>query len=382
MRKLRTLLLTLAAVGLLASTSYAVPLAAEHLDVAELVAGEGETRAAGTGEQDGDGTGETGEPEPRTAATLAPKSDPIRPDRLLGPGDEGMKVRELQHRLFQLAWFPERTTGTYDAATKEAVTGFQDKRGVEADGVVDRATWRNLLQMSEQPTQDQMRNNWKPGPTLLGPGASGEEVRDLQARLVQTAWLDEVTGDYTLDTTAAVRGFQEKRRIPVTGEVDERTRDRLVAMTHEPSWAELHPEEAAEQAAEQAEAAGAGHLDPRCLTGRALCIDKTTNSLSWVVDGQVLQTVDVRFGSDELPTREGAFSVFHKSRDHVSSLYDTSMPFALFFSGGQAVHFSPDFAANGYSGASHGCVNVRDYDAMAGLFDQVQHGDKVIVHRS
>lgn len=36
-------------------------------------------------------------------------------------------------------------------------------------------------------------------------------------------------------------------------------------------------------------------------------------------------------------------------------------------SGGQAVHCSPDFAANGYHGASHGCVNVRDYRAMSSL---------------
>ena len=48
------------------------------------------------------------------------------------------------------------------------------------------------------------------------------------------------------------------------------------------------------------------------------------------------------------------------------------MPFAMFFSGGQAVHYSPDFAAVGYNGASHGCVNVRDYDGIAWLFDQVQ----------
>ncbi len=94
-------------------------------------------------------------------------------------------------------------------------------------------------------------------------------------------------------------------------------------------------------------------------------MDKSTNSLRWVVDGKVISTFDVRFGSDELPTREGAFTVFSKSRDHVSSLYDTSMPFAMFFSGGQAVHYSPDFAATGYNGASHGCVNVRDYDGMA-----------------
>jgi lipoprotein-anchoring transpeptidase ErfK/SrfK len=58
------------------------------------------------------------------------------------------------------------------------------------------------------------------------------------------------------------------------------------------------------------------------------------------------------------------------------------MPFAMFFSGGQAVHYSSDFAARGYAGASHGCVNVRDYDAVAGLYDQVQVGDEVVVYWS
>ena len=92
--------------------------------------------------------------------------------------------------------------------------------------------------------------------------------------------------------------------------------------------------------------------------------------------------MEVRFGSDELPTREGAFAVFRKSRDHVSSLYDTSMPYAMFFSGGQAVHYSPDFAANGYAGSSHGCVNIRDRAAMASLFDEVRVGDAVVVYWS
>ena len=100
------------------------------------------------------------------------------------------------------------------------------------------------------------------------------------------------------------------------------------------------------------------------------------------VDSQVQRTVDVRFGAEYTPTREGAFSVQFKSRDHVSSLYGSSMPFAMFFSGGQAVHYSSDFAARGYYGASHGCVNVRDYDAIAWLFDQVDVGDPVVVYRS
>jgi lipoprotein-anchoring transpeptidase ErfK/SrfK len=213
-----------------------------------------------------------------------------------------------------------------------------------------------------------------PGPALLSPGDDGDDVRRLQARLRQIDWFQQdVTGTYGDVTRVAVEGFQAKREIPVTGEVDQRTMDRLVAMTSEPTAAEL---------ANQTGGNTPGALDAGCRTGRVLCVDKSSQTLRWVVDGQVQLTVDVRFGSDELPTREGTFSVFTKSRDHVSSLYDTSMPFAMFFSGGQAVHYSPDFAANGYNGASHGCVNVRDYDAISGLFDQVQVGDRVIVYRS
>jgi peptidoglycan hydrolase-like protein with peptidoglycan-binding domain len=226
--------------------------------------------------------------------------------------------------------------------------------------------------MTEEPTHDQMFNILHPGPALFAAGDRGSEVRDLQARLVSIAWLfGDVTGTYDAETVAAVKGFQAKRQIPVTGEVDQRTLDRLHAMTAQPTYEQMQNIEPK-----------LGALDPRCRTGRALCVDKSTNSLRWVVDGDVQATYDVRFGSDELPTREGAFTVFNKSRDHVSSLYDTSMPFAMFFSGGQAVHYSPDFAANGYSGASHGCVNVRDYAGIAALFDQVQIGDKVIVYWS
>ena len=213
-----------------------------------------------------------------------------------------------------------------------------------------------------------------PGPALLEPGDESAEVKDLQARLKQIDWFEgDVTGFYGEVTTEAVRGFQAKREIPVTGEVDQRTMNRLHGMTTEPTQAEL-----TNQLGDNVP----GALDPRCTTGRALCVDKSSRTLRWVVDGHVQKTVDVRFGSEYTPTREGAFSVTYKDSDHVSSLYDSAMPFSMFFSGGQAVHYSSDFAAVGYNGASHGCVNVRDYDGIAWLFDQVQVGDKVIVYWS
>ncbi len=211
----------------------------------------------------------------------------------------------------------------------------------------------------------------EPGRTLLAKGDSGMKVRNLQARLAALAWyFSRPDGQYDAETVEAVRGFQEKRRIPVTGDVDQRTLDRLHAMTGEPSRDAMGLHNVP------------GPLDQRCRTGRVLCIDKTSRTLRWVVDGKVLRTVDVRFGSSYTPTRDGVFSVYLKSRDHVSRLYDSAMPFAMFFSGGQAVHYSSDFAAAGYGGASHGCVNVRDYDAVAWLYDQVQVGDEVLVYWS
>ncbi|HWJ81919.1 MAG TPA: L,D-transpeptidase family protein [Nocardioides sp.] len=218
------------------------------------------------------------------------------------------------------------------------------------------------------------RHALKPGPALLSPGDEGDDVRELQARLAQIDWFDAgVTGYYGDITEAAVRGFQAKRQIPVTGEVDQRTLDRLDAMTTEPTAAELDG---------TASTNTPGALDPRCTTGRVLCVDKTSSTLRWVVDGQVLKTVDVRFGASYSPTREGEFHVYYKDIDHVSHLYGSSMPFAMFFSGGQAVHYSSDFAAVGYNGASHGCVNVRDYDGVAWLYDHVRVGDAVVVYWS
>ncbi len=117
------------------------------------------------------------------------------------------------------------------------------------------------------------------------------------------------------------------------------------------------------------------------MTGRVICISKRSDTLAWMVDGRVVSAMDVRFGSQYTPTREGTFAITFKSRHHVSTLYHSPMPYAMFFSGGQAVHYSSDFAARGYSGASHGCVNVRDKRKIAALFAAAKKGTKVVVHR-
>ncbi|OIJ64228.1 hypothetical protein WN71_030075 [Streptomyces mangrovisoli] len=206
---------------------------------------------------------------------------------------------------------------------------------------------------------------------LWSRGDSGKGVRELQARLRQVGWLfDGPTGSYDDLTEDAVKGFQGKRGLPRTGRTDTVTWQRLLKMTHTPGKWELY----------LMGGQPAGAPDARCLSGRVLCIDKTTRTLRWMIDGRTVSTMSVRFGAQYTPTREGVFHVYWKSLHHVSTLYNSPMPYAMFFSGGQAVHYSYDFAARGYAGGSHGCVNVRDQAAVSRLFDQVRVGDKVVVY--
>ncbi|GHH77772.1 lipoprotein [Streptomyces sulfonofaciens] len=205
---------------------------------------------------------------------------------------------------------------------------------------------------------------------VMAEGTRSGRVRELQARLRVLSYFDRSpTGYYGTVTAAAVSAFQGAHGLSRTGGTDSATWQRLLSLTHAPTHDELYPPTALP----------VGSPDARCLTGRVLCIDKESRTLSWMVDGRVLSSMDVRFGSEYAPTREGAFKIFWKSRHHVSTIYDTPMPYAMFFSGGQAVHYSADFAARGYAGASHGCVNVRDKQRIAALFDEVRTGDKVIV---
>ncbi|WP_406061468.1 L,D-transpeptidase family protein [Streptomyces sp. NBC_01077] len=206
---------------------------------------------------------------------------------------------------------------------------------------------------------------------LMGDGDESEQVRELQARLRQLGHFDRApTGFYGTMTAGSVKAFQKKQGLSRTGSVDEATWQRLLGASRKPTADELKPSTTNKL----------DTPDARCMTGRVLCISKESRTLAWMIDGKVVSSMDVRFGSENTPTREGTFTVERKVRQDWSRLYHTPMPLSMYFSRGQAVHYSADFAARGYNGASHGCVNVRDRAKLTTLFDQVKVGDKVVVH--
>ena len=162
------------------------------------------------------------------------------------------------------------------------------------------------------------------------------------------------------DTTeAAVKKFQVKFFLKSTGVIDKTTWKKLSSI-----------------------AGTIGKLPTHCTEVTAVCADKTQKIVRYVVKGKVVMTTDARFGLPGTPTGEGTFRVHEKAFDHTSSKFHTWMPRAMFFNGGQAVHFSPYFLRDGYYGGSHGCINIRDMAKVTWLFDHVSMGTRVYVYWS
>ncbi|WP_307813259.1 peptidoglycan-binding protein [Streptomyces sp. N35] len=330
----------------------------------------GDQAATAANEVAADRTPSSGQTEPSEKPSAKEKETE---EVVLEPGDNSDEVRELQARLVQVEHLKAVPNGNYGPATEGAVAEYQAAQKLEVTGIVTTSTWKKLTSQTKAPTRDELF----PKKQVLGHGDNSDQVRELQARLKQLGhFKDKPTGFYGDVTLTSVKAYQQAAGLEVTGTVFEDTWEKLKSQTRTPTQDELKPPvELPTVDASKAD------LDDRCLTGRVLCISKTSKKLAWVIDGKVHKLLDVRFGAKGYETREGVFSVYWKSRDHVSTLYDSAMPFAMFFDGGQAVHYSENFAQNGYTGGSYGCVNVRDYEGIKWLFDnQVKTGDKVVIH--
>ncbi len=189
-------------------------------------------------------------------------------------------------------------------------------------------------------------------------GVRQYSVLVLQNRLKWLGYpITDKPGYYQRSTERAITRFQSKFFLNTSGVVTRSTWTKVVSVSGR-----------------------VNALPSACRTRTSLCIDKRAKVLRYVRNGTVLTTLDARFGTSSTPTPNGTFRVYRKSRDHYSSLYGSWMPYAMFFRGGVAVHYSPYFAADGYYGGSHGCVNIRDKAGVARLYDRVPIGTRVVVY--
>lgn len=122
--------------------------------------------------------------------------------------------------------------------------------------------------------------------------------------------------------------------------------------------------------------------------GKVICASKADKRVYALYNGRVVRYHDSRYGgkasdgSGPWFTREGKFRVNWKSPARKSTLYRVWMYDVLNFSGGQHIHYSPEFAQYGWRYGSHGCVGLRNRTFSKWLYKWAPVGTRVIVTRN
>lgn len=148
-----------------------------------------------------------------TAAPTAPV-DTVKKSGLsrnLRLGMKGEDVKRVQQLLSELG-YDVAPGGTFSAQTEEAVMFFQYVNNLSVDGIVGAKTYRKLTSQSALgPSGTTIR-------TQLSYGMTGQDVMELQIRLGQLGYYDDiVTGNYLKNTRKAVALFQEAHGLFVDG---------------------------------------------------------------------------------------------------------------------------------------------------------------------
>ena len=148
---------------------------------------------------------------PTTASTTTAAGS-FQGDSLpLGPGSQGSLVKWVQERLKQLGYYQGSTDGTFDQATAAAVQQFQATAGVTGDPA-STVGLHTLVALEAAGSTPNLRT-----------GSRSSEVGRLNAAL-SYATGTRLSGDrYTMQTTAAVFGYQQAVGLTPTGQVDAAT---------------------------------------------------------------------------------------------------------------------------------------------------------------
>lgn len=161
----------------------------------------------------------------------AGEQKPVKKEKTISAGADGPEVAAIQQRL-QVHGFASGTIdGSYGSRTTSAVSAFQQSKGLNSDGIVDKETWTALAAdpqsasesvQSNAPTQksDTAENRT----TALTKGAAGSKVKTLQVRLEMQGYdPGPIDGIFGARTATAVKSFQQYKGLTADGVVDEIT---------------------------------------------------------------------------------------------------------------------------------------------------------------
>ncbi len=138
------------------------------------------------------------------------------------PGARGDAVRDVQRRLARAGFLPAGVVvpGVFCPATEQALSTFQQVRGLRCSGICDDNTWHTLVEAS-----------WSLGDRVLfhtSPMMRGDDIAEVQDILGRLGFdAGRVDGIYGPDTAAAVADFQRNCGLVVDGSCG---RDTVVAL--------------------------------------------------------------------------------------------------------------------------------------------------------
>ena len=130
-------------------------------------------------------------------------------------GDVDPAVINIQERLMELNYMDDDIpTEKFGATTAQAIKYFQRKNDMEITGEVDPMTFAALYSVNAKPY-------------TVSEGDDGADVHEIQERLVELGYMEQITGHFGESTTSAVKKFQEKNGLIVDGSVGEDTKEML-----------------------------------------------------------------------------------------------------------------------------------------------------------
>lgn len=157
---------------------------------------------------------------------------PVRKEKTISAGADGPEVAAIQQRLQVHSFKVGTIDGSYGSRTTSAVRAFQQSKGLNSDGIVDKETWTALAAdpasapetvQSNAPTQSNAAVAGNP-PTVLNKGAVGSKVKTLQVRLEMQGYdPGPIDGIFGARTATAVKSFQQYKGLMANGMVDETT---------------------------------------------------------------------------------------------------------------------------------------------------------------
>lgn len=147
-------------------------------------------------------------------------------------GNRGSMITDMQLNLQKAGYLKGGVDGVYGKDTADAVKALQKHKGIPVSGVIDEMTYAVLENQSL--SADEAANLSSAGKAdgsstfLYQKGDRGTEVSSLQRKLKKMDYLKgAVDGIYGNDTEEAVRKFQKKKKLPVTGKVNKAAFDAI-----------------------------------------------------------------------------------------------------------------------------------------------------------